>query len=118
MRIASLVAPNLLPYVAGAIGGVILALIAALAFQRFVTIPLLEAERDTARSALKAEVAVNDGLRRALAAQNAEVERIAANCKRRAAAADRAGIEAAKPQPFVRAETAEELNEWLLGVGK
>lgn len=118
MRIASLVAPNLLPYVAGAVGAVILALIGALAFHRLVTIPLLESERDSARSALKAEVAVSDGLRRALAVQNAEIERIAANCKRRAAAADRAGIEAAKPKPFVNADTAEELNEWLLGVGK
>lgn len=116
--LASLIAPNLLPYFVGAIAAVIIALSGALAFQTLVSIPLLKSELASERSALKAEAAVNDGLRRAIVARNDEIDRAALESRRRAAAAIRAGIEAAKPKPFVDADTADELNSWLLGAGR
>lgn len=116
--IASLIAPSLLPYVVGAVAAVVLSLAAVIGWQTYVTIPLLRAQVAERDGKIAKAEALRDQLEKAIASQNAEVERLAERCRRSSAAASRAGIEASIPKPFVRAETAEQLNDWLLGVAR
>jgi len=106
-------APKLLPYALGAVAVVISALVAALIYSRLFVIPALQLDIANKQAELSKVRAERQAFESAVLAQNKEVERLAAGCRRASAAANMAGLRAAKAPTVSEALTAEELNRWL-----